>query len=86
MKTKDLIKLLKSKGFSHNSYLTKNSWRPGYHWKHFLMKGDCRVNIEGSIVEVEFIQSKNLLRHEGNLIGPFRDGVMFDLDSREMMR
>ncbi len=85
MTTKDLINLLKSKGFSHNCYPRK-TWRGVRGWQHFLMKGDCRIKIEGSLVEIEFVQSKNLLRQEGNLIGPFRDGVMFDLDSREMMR
>ena len=86
MTTAKLIDLLKSKGFSHDRYPRK-TWRGAtFGWKHFLLKGDCRVKIEGSMVEIEFIQSKNLLRQEGNLIGPFRDGLMFDLDSREMIR
>lgn len=86
MKTLDLIKVLKSHGFTHDRYRCKNNWNLGYHCQHFLLKGDCRVKIEGSLVEVEFVQSKNFLKLEGSLIGPFRDGVMFDLNSREMVR
>ncbi len=85
MTAKDLINLLKSKGFSHNR-CPRKTWRGASGWKHFLMKGDCRIKIEGSLIKIEFVQSKNLLHQEGNLIGPFRDGVMFDLDSREMVR
>jgi hypothetical protein len=85
MKTADLISLLKSKGFSHDRYPRK-TWREKYGYKHYLMKGDCRIKIEGSMVVVEFIQSKSLLTLEGNMIGPFRDGVMFDVNSREMVR
>lgn len=85
MKIADIIKLLKEKGFTHNRYPRKT--RDGkIRDQHFLMKGDCRIKIEGSIMEIEFVQTKGLLRVEGNLLGPFRDGVMFDLDSREMVR
>jgi len=46
MKTSELIDLLKAKGFSHDCYRRRDSWGPGYHYQHFLLKGDCQVKIE----------------------------------------
>jgi len=85
MKTADLIKFLKENGYSYNRYPRK-TWDGKLQYQHFLMKGDCRIKIEKSMVEIEFIQSKQLLQREGNLLGPFRDGVMFDVVSREIVR
>jgi len=85
MKTTDLIDLLVKNGYSYNRFPRKN-WRGKPDWQHFLMKGDCRIKIQGSLVEIEFVQSKQALHLEGNLLGPFRDGVMFDVVSREMVR
>jgi hypothetical protein len=83
MTTKDIIAVLTFKGFT---YTAISDWQDRKGVTHFLYKGDCFFRIYRTQVEVRFPQTKSELHLEGNLIGPFRDGVMFDLDSREMVR
>jgi hypothetical protein len=66
-------------------YIKKN-WEGGKYLYDVFLKKSCIVELDGQAITVKHNRQLRNLTVEGNLIGPFYDGVMFDLDSREMVR